>query len=106
VAQALEAGVAAERIVVDPGIGFGKTAEQNLVVLRRLGELRELARPILVGVSRKSYLGRLFGQDMSMRAWGTAAAVTASILRGADIVRVHDVPEMVAVVRVAEALRA
>jgi dihydropteroate synthase len=98
--------VAAERIVVDPGIGFGKTAEQNLVVLRRLGELRELGQPILVGVSRKSYLGRLFGQDMPMRAWGTAAAVTASILRGADIVRVHDVPEMVAVVRVAEALRA
>jgi dihydropteroate synthase len=106
VAVALEAGVAAERIVVDPGIGFGKTAEQNLVVLRRLGELRELGQPILVGVSRKSYLGRLFGQDMPMRAWGTAAAVTASILRGADMVRVHDVPEMVAVVRVAEALRA
>jgi dihydropteroate synthase len=105
-ATALGAGVAAERIVVDPGIGFGKTAEQNLVVLRRLGELRELGQPILVGVSRKSYLGRLFGQDMPMRAWGTAAAVTASILRGADIVRVHDVPEMVAVVRVAEALRA
>jgi dihydropteroate synthase len=105
-ATALRAGVAAERIVVDPGIGFGKTAEQNLVVLRRLGELRELGQPILVGVSRKSYLGRLFGQDMPMRAWGTAAAVTASILRGADIVRVHDVPEMVAVVRVAEALRA
>jgi dihydropteroate synthase len=106
VARALEAGVAAERIVVDPGIGFGKTAEQNLVVLRRLGELCELGQPILVGASRKSYLGRLFGQGMAVRAWGTAAAVTASILRGADIVRVHDVPEMVAVVRVAEALRA
>jgi dihydropteroate synthase len=102
---ARDAGVPAERITVDPGIGFGKTAEQNLVVLRRLTELRELGHPVLVGVSRKSYLGRIFGQEMPMRVWGTAAAVTASILRGADVVRVHDVPEMLAVVRVAEALR-
>ncbi len=102
---AVAAGVPAERVVVDPGIGFGKTAEQNLEVLRRLGELRRLGQPILVGASRKSYLGLLFGQEMDMRAWGTAAAVTAAILRGADIVRVHDVPEMLAVARVAEALR-
>jgi dihydropteroate synthase len=102
---AVAAGVAPERIVVDPGIGFGKTAEQNLVVLRRLDELRALGHPILVGASRKSFLGRLFGQEMAVRAWGTAAAVTAAILRGADIVRVHDVPEMLAVARVAEALR-
>jgi dihydropteroate synthase len=105
VRTARDAGVPAERITVDPGIGFGKTAEQNLVVLRRLAELRELGQPVLVGVSRKSYLGRIFGQEMPMRAWGTAAAVTASVLRGADVVRVHDVPEMLAVVRVAEALR-
>jgi dihydropteroate synthase len=105
VSAAVGAGVPAERLIVDPGIGFGKTAEQNLVVLRRLGELRELGFPILVGPSRKSFLGKLFGQEMPVRPWGTAAAVTAAILRGADIVRVHDVPEMLAVARVAEALR-
>lgn len=105
VSAAVGAGVPAERLIVDPGIGFGKTAEQNLVVLRRLGELRELGFPILVGPSRKSFLGKLFGQEMPVRPWGTAAAVTAAILRGADIVRVHDVPEMLAVAQVAEALR-
>lgn len=103
--RAVSAGVPQERVILDPGIGFGKTAEQNLVVLRRLHELRRLGCPILVGPSRKSFLGKLFGQDMAMRVWGTAAAVTAAILRGADIVRVHDVPEMLAVARVAEALR-
>jgi dihydropteroate synthase len=102
---ALEAGVPPERLIVDPGIGFGKTPAHNLVVLRRLGELGELGYPILIGPSRKSFLGRLFGQDMPIRPWGTAAAVTAAILRGADIVRVHDLPEMMAVIQVAEALR-
>ena len=105
VALALEAGVPGERVIVDPGIGFGKTAEQNLSVLQRLEELLELGHTVLVGPSRKSFLGRLFGQEMGMRAWGTAAVVTAAVLRGAGVVRVHDVPEMVAVVRVAEALR-
>jgi len=104
-AIALEAGVPPERLVVDPGIGFGKTPEHNLVILRRLDELQELGYPILIGPSRKSFLGRLFGQEMPIRPWGTAAAITAAILRGADIVRVHDLPEMLAVVQVAEALR-
>jgi len=104
-AVAIAAGVPPDRLVVDPGIGFGKTPEHNLVILRRLGELRELGYPILVGPSRKSFLGRLFGQEMPIRPWGTAAAVTAAILRGADIVRVHDLPEMLAVVQVAEALK-
>jgi dihydropteroate synthase len=104
-AVALEAGVPPERLVIDPGIGFGKTPEHNLVVLRRLDELRDLGYPILIGPSRKSFLGRLFGQEMPIRPWGTAAAITAAILRGADIVRVHDLPEMLAVVHVAEALR-
>lgn len=102
---AVDAGVPRERVLVDPGIGFGKTAAQNLVVLRRLDELLCLGQDVLIGPSRKSYLGRLFGQDQAMRAWGTAAAVTAAVLRGASVVRVHDVPEMLAVVRVAEALR-
>lgn len=102
---ALAAGVRRELIILDPGLGFGKTAEQNLVVLRRLAELRRLGQPILVGASRKSFLGKLFGQEGEERRDGTAAAVAASVLRGADLVRVHDVPEMVRVVRVAEALR-
>jgi len=102
---ALAAGVPKERVIVDPGIGFGKTAEQNLVVLRRLGELRALGQPILVGTSRKSFLGKLFGQAPGERLEGTAASVTAAVLRGADIVRVHDVQAMTRVVRVAEALR-
>ena len=103
--RAIQAGVPGERIVLDPGIGFGKTAEQNMIVLRRLGELGDLGYPIMVGPSKKSFLGKLFGQDMPARAWGTAAVVAACILRGAAIVRVHDVAEMVAVARVAEALR-
>jgi dihydropteroate synthase len=105
VTQAVAAGVSRERVIVDPGIGFGKTAEQNLVVLRRLSELKRLGQPILVGTSRKSFLGKLFGQEPDERLEGTAASVTAGILRGADIVRVHDVLEMTRVVRVAEALR-
>ncbi len=103
-AAAVAAGVPAEKLIVDPGIGFGKTAEQNLVVLRRLERFAALGHPLLVGTSRKSFLGRLFGQEGGERVWGTAATVTAAILRGADIVRVHDVAEMVRVVRVAEAL--
>jgi dihydropteroate synthase len=102
---ALAAGVPSGRVILDPGLGFGKTAEQNLVVLRRLQELRSLGQPLLVGPSRKSFLGRLFGLEGEARRDGTAAAVAAAVLRGADIVRVHDVAEMVRVVRVAEALR-
>jgi dihydropteroate synthase len=105
VRAALEAGVPAEQVIVDPGIGFGKTAEQNLVVLRRLEEIGELGQPVLVGASRKSFLGRLFGQEMETRVWGTAAVVAVAVLRGAAWVRVHDVPEMTAVARVAEGLR-
>jgi dihydropteroate synthase len=102
---ALQAGVPAQDIMLDPGIGFGKTAEQNMIVLRRLSDLQELGFPILVGPSKKSFLGRVLGQDMPMRAWGTAAVVAACILRGADVVRVHDVREMMAVAQTAEALR-
>ena len=104
-AVALAAGVPRERVIVDPGLGFGKTAQHNLEVLRRLEELAELGQPILVGPSRKSYLGRVFGQEGPDRIFGTAASVTAAVLRGADIVRVHDVRQMFQVVRVAEALR-
>lgn len=104
-AAAEEAGIPPERVIVDPGFGFGKTAEHNVELLRRLDELSALDRPLLVGVSRKSYLGKLFGQPPGERLLGTAASVTAAVLRGADIVRVHDVAEIVQAVRVAEALR-
>ncbi len=102
---ALAAGVPRERVILDPGIGFGKTALHNLEVLRRFGELRGLGQPLLVGVSRKSFLGRVFGQAPEHRLPGTIASVTAAVLRGADVVRVHDVADVVRAVRVAEALR-
>ena len=99
------AGVRRERILVDPGIGFGKTAEQNWEVMRRLHELRELGQPVLVGTSRKSFIGKLLDLPVTDRVEGTAATVTAAILRGADVVRVHDVREMMRVVRVADRMR-
>jgi dihydropteroate synthase len=102
---ALAAGVPRERVLLDPGIGFGKTAAHGVEVLRRLAELTELGQPLLVGVSRKSFLERIFGQPMEHRLPGTIAAVTAAVLRGADVVRVHDVADVVRAVRVAEALR-
>jgi dihydropteroate synthase len=102
---ALEAGVDRDQVVLDPGLGFGKTGAQTLEVLRRLPEVGALGRPVLVGPSRKSFLGRLFGLEGDDRAAGTAGAVAAAVLRGAAIVRVHDVRLMAAVARVAEALR-
>jgi len=99
------AGVPADRVIVDPGIGFGKTGEQNLVVLRRLAELSTLERPLLVGTSRKSFIGKILDRPVDDRVEGTAATVAAAVLRGADIVRVHDVKAMTRVVRVAEQLR-
>ena len=100
-----EAGVGEEQIVLDPGIGFGKTPGQNLVILNRLEELRINQWPILIGVSRKSVIGKVTGKEPGSRQWGTAGAVAVSILRGADIVRVHDVKEMKDAVRMADAIR-
>lgn len=102
---ATDAGIPPERVIVDPGIGFGKTAEQNVEVLRRLDRLQELGLPILVGTSRKSFLGKVFGLPLEERLPGTVASVAAAVLRGADIVRVHDVGEVAPVVRVLEGLR-
>jgi dihydropteroate synthase len=104
-ARAEAVGVPRARVLIDPGIGFGKTAEQNWVVMRRLEELKELERPILVGTSRKSFIGKLLDLPVGERVEGTAATVTAAILRGADVVRVHDVREMLRVVRVADHMR-
>ena len=99
-----EAGIERSRIVLDPGIGFGKTLEHNLEVIRRLQELKGLGYPVLLGPSRKSFIGRILDLPADQRLEGTAAAVALGIANGADIVRVHDVREMVRVVRVADAV--
>ena len=103
--RATEAGGPRERVLIDPGIGFGKTAEQNWIVMRRLEELKELGHPILIGTSRKSFIGKLLDLPVTERLEGTAATVTAAILRGVDVVRVHDVEAMTRVVRVADHMR-
>lgn len=103
--RALQAGVAWEHIIVDPGIGFGTTPHENLLLLRRLGELRALGRPILLGTSRKSTIGRVLGGlPPSERIEGTAATVALGIAQGADIMRVHDVREMMRVVKMSDAV--
>lgn len=105
VARARKAGVAKSQIVLDPGIGFGKSYEQNCELLAWLPELARLGCPLLVGTSRKTFLGKLLGDvPEDKRIWGTAASVTASILGGTHIVRVHDVAEMVQVARIADAI--
>lgn len=103
---ALRAGIGRDKLFVDPGIGFGKTAEHNETILRRLGELRRLGRPVVVGTSRKRFIGNaLGGRGIGDRLFGTAATVAAAVLRGADVVRVHDVREMADVARMTDVLR-
>jgi len=109
VSIARKAGVAKSKIIVDPGIGFGKSSEQNYELLAKLGEIAKLGYPLLVGTSRKGFLGRTLARNRGpappeKRIWGTAATVTASILGGAHIVRVHDVEEMAQVARIADAI--
>ena len=101
---ALTAGVACENIILDPGMGFGKTAEHNLEILRRLDEFRKLDAPILVGMSRKSTIGYVLDLPVEDRLEGTAATVALSVAFGADIVRVHDVKEMARVARMSDAV--
>ncbi len=103
---AVEAGVAPESICVDPGIGFAKTAEQSLTLVRRVGELRSLGFPVLLGPSRKSFIGAALGLPVEERLEGTAAVVALAVAAGVRVVRVHDVKEMVRVVRMAEAVLA
>ncbi|HUL77864.1 MAG TPA: dihydropteroate synthase [Vicinamibacteria bacterium] len=104
-ARAEAAGVPRERLLLDPGIGFSKDAGHSLETLRRLPEMAALDRPILVGPSRKSFIGRVLDRPSDRRLMGTAAAVAACVLLGAHVVRVHDVAEMVDVVRFCDALR-
>ena len=109
IGKARAAGVSKSQIIVDPGIGFGKSFEQNYELLRKLPELAKLGYPLLVGTSRKGFLGATLARNVKPappeeRLWATAATVTASILGGAHIVRVHDVAEMAQVARVADCL--
>ena len=101
---ASDAGVARERLIIDPGFGFGWTVDQNLEMLRRLDELLDLGLPVLIGTSRKSTIGAVLDRPAEERLWGTAATVALAIAAGADIVRVHDVAEMAQVTRMADAI--
>lgn len=105
IVAATTAGIDHSQIIIDPGIGFAKTCDQNLEILRRLNEFRSLQCPILVGPSRKGFIGHILNQpDPKQRIWGTAAACCAAISGGADLLRVHDVREMRDVCRVADAI--
>jgi dihydropteroate synthase len=103
---ARNAGISGDKIIIDPGIGFGKTVEHNLEIINRLNEFTGFEKPILLGPSRKSFIGRMLGDLPVMeRLEGTAAAVAIGIIKGANIVRVHDVKAMVRVARIADAIK-
>ncbi|MBI5394255.1 MAG: dihydropteroate synthase, partial [Verrucomicrobia bacterium] len=104
-AAAQAAGIAPEQVVVDPGIGFGKSVKHNLDLLAHLDALNSFGRPVLVGLSRKSFIGKLLGEEVADRLAGSLAAACWAVLRGANIVRVHDVAETVAALRVIDELR-
>ena len=99
------AGISSDRIAIDPGIGFGKTVQDNLKILKHLREFKVLGRPILTGVSRKAFIGSITADAAPMRQAGTAAAVAAAVLNGSSIIRVHDVGEMKKVAAVSDAIR-
>jgi dihydropteroate synthase len=103
--HATAAGIRANRIVVDPGFGFGKTVRHNLELLRRLHELHELGHPVLIGTSRKSTLGAVLHAEVDERLYGTLATVASAVLAGCQIVRCHDVRPALEVVKVCEAIR-
>lgn len=98
------AGIPEEKMIIDPGIGFGKTTEHNLSIIKNLERFRALGKPILIGTSRKSFIGNVLGLGVDRRLMGTAASVAAGILNGARIVRVHDVKQMAEVVRLTNAI--
>lgn len=103
---AQKAGIDEDMIIIDPGIGFGKTFEHNLEIINRLDEFKSLGMPVLFGPSRKSFIGKILDLPADDRLEGTAAAVAIGIIKGANIVRVHDVSSMVRVARVADAIKA
>jgi dihydropteroate synthase len=101
---AVDAGISPNQIIIDPGIGFGKTVQHNLEIIRRLREFKSLGRPILIGTSRKSFIGKVLDLPADDRLEGTAATVAIAIANGADIVRVHNVKEIARVVRMTDAI--
>ena len=105
IAAALEAGVEADRIIVDPGIGFGKRVQDNLRIIRDLASLKTLHCPILVGLSRKSFIGEILDRPVENRLTGTVTANTLAVLGGADIIRVHDVADAVEMVKIIDSIR-
>jgi dihydropteroate synthase len=104
IAIALDAGIDKEKIIVDPGIGFGKTLEHNLIILKSLKEFKVLGRPILVGPSRKSFIGKILNVPPGRRISGTLASCLSAVLNGADILRVHDVKEVKQALKVLDAI--
>jgi dihydropteroate synthase len=104
--SATESGIPKDKIIIDPGIGFGKTSEHNIEIINKLDELTLLEKPVLIGPSRKAFLGKMLGDvPAGERLEATAAAVSISIMKGANLVRVHDVKEMVRVAKVADAIK-
>jgi len=103
-ALAIEGGIDPRKILVDPGIGFGKTVEHNLEIVRRIEEFRSLGYPVILGTSRKRFIGAVLHRPVDQRLLGTAATVAFAIARGVDMVRVHDVEEMVEIVKMADAV--
>lgn len=101
---AIEAGISQEKLLIDPGIGFGKTVEHNLEILRRIEEFHSLSYPLVLGTSRKRFIGTVLDRPVDERLLGTAATMAFAVARGVDVVRVHDVEEMVEVVRMADAI--
>lgn len=101
---ALKAGIKKENIILDPGIGFGKTSEQNMIVMSRLGELNDLGYPILLGTSRKSMIGKILDLPPKERVEGTVATTVMGIIQGVDIVRVHDIKENLRAAKVTDAM--
>jgi len=103
---AIGSGISEDKLIIDPGIGFGKTFDHNLEIINKLHEFTLLEKPILIGPSRKAFIGRILGDaPVTYRLEGTAAAVAISIINGANIIRVHDVKEMVKVAKVADAIK-
>jgi len=102
--RSIACGVRQESIIVDPGVGFGKTVEQNLEIIRRLDEIKALGYPVLLGTSRKSFIAATVGSSQEERFMGTAASLAIGITRGADLVRVHDVRQMKLICRMSDAI--
>jgi len=105
ISVAMDAGIEEDRIILDPGIGFGKTVQHNLQILKRLGEFRSMGFPILIGTSRKKFIGTILKLSVQESLYGTLATLAVSVMNGAHIVRVHDVREAVQIVTMCDAIR-